>query len=229
MKWLPRCDGGALRIPQWVALASLVLSGLTVGASILACGGQSVNDEVDSGRSDAGTCLAPRGICHGICTDLSKNQDHCGVCDRGCDPLERCESGRCVFYGCFPELSICNDTCRSLSAAETCGSCRAKCSAGQVCSLSQCRDACTAGLTACDGSCVDLTSDPKNCGGCGLECAEACVEGQCTACPPTWQACGGGCRAVDRDPRNCGLCGNACEPGTSCVQGSCHPEQQRGR
>jgi hypothetical protein len=39
------------------------------------------------------------------------------------------------------------------------------------------------GLTDCSGVCADLLNDPKNCGGCGIACAEGqiCFEGTCSA------------------------------------------------
>jgi len=41
---------------------------------------------------------------------------------------------------------------------------------------------CTGGTVDCSGTCVDETSDPSNCGGCGIACqsTETCVGGQCT-------------------------------------------------
>ena len=54
---------------------------------------------------------------------------------------------------------------------------------------------CSAGLTSCSGACVDLQSDPNNCGGCGLNsCATnsmGCSAGQCvcTANTPNGQRC----------------------------------------
>ena len=40
---------------------------------------------------------------------------------------------------------------------------------------------CRSGLTECSGKCLDLSSDPANCGSCGNACAEgvACVNGTC--------------------------------------------------
>ncbi|MCB9602988.1 MAG: hypothetical protein H6722_26735 [Sandaracinus sp.] len=38
---------------------------------------------------------------------------------------------------------------------------------------------CRVGFELCDGRCVDLLSDPENCGGCGVVCLGACVEGVC--------------------------------------------------
>ena len=40
--------------------------------------------------------------------------------------------------------------------------------------------------TTCGSDCVDITSDPQNCGGCGLACAttETCSNGQCQGSQP---------------------------------------------
>jgi hypothetical protein len=45
---------------------------------------------------------------------------------------------------------------------------------------------CDAGLTSCNGQCIDTSSDPKNCGGCGVVCNTVCTKGIC-------QLIGGGC------------------------------------
>jgi hypothetical protein len=127
-----------------------------------------------------------------------------------------------VFHGCNAELEECSGICHLLSSGDRCGSCNTKCGAAQVCSLRQCRDSCLPNLTACSGGCVDLTSDPYNCGTCGKTCTQNCIDGECKAsCPTGWGSCVAGCRALDRDPLNCGLCGNECEPGMACVRGVC--------
>jgi hypothetical protein len=71
-------------------------------------------------------------------------------------------------------------------------------------------------LTACDGDCVDLTTDLENCGGCGITCAipnaqAECIGGQCglAECNEGWSNCDGelatGCESE-----------SMCVPGASC-------------
>ena len=85
--------------------------------------------------------------------------------------------------------------------------------------------------------CVDTTSNPLACGGCGKICAvgEECQGGKClpatTGCTdPTPDACtvggGGGrnrvaCVNFQTDPLNCGDCGNACAANQVCMNGDC--------
>ena len=56
---------------------------------------------------------------------------------------------------------------------------------------------CIAGTACCNGVCVALHSDPRNCGACGTSCATGC--------------CRGGCVDLPSDPNNCGACEKACE------------------
>ena len=97
---------------------------------------------------------------------------------------------------------------------------------------------CPPPLTTCPGSlrcAVDLSSDPKNCGACGAECAFAapalhmsagCAYGACKMqCDAGYEDCNGniddGCEAaVGTDPRNCGGCGVTCSNGP-CIKGKC--------
>lgn len=74
------------------------------------------------------------------------------------------------------------------------------------------------GTTAC---CVDLESDPANCGACGNAClaGQICNNGTC-GCPAGLVLCGTQCLNALSDNQNCGGCGHACPPGTVCLQGT---------
>jgi hypothetical protein len=90
----------------------------------------------------------------------------------------------------------------------------------------ECVGACPAGMTACDGRCVDLRSDPDNCGRCDNECQEnhgqVCSNGKCAAkCASTLSNCTGACVDEQTDPANCGACGLACGCDQTCSGGVC--------
>ncbi len=85
---------------------------------------------------------------------------------------------------------------------------------------------CAIGSTSCNGDCVDIASDPTNCGGCANACtgtAALCESGACVAsCSPGLMACAGGCVNTTSDPANCGACGNACPADAAlCEAGRC--------
>jgi hypothetical protein len=69
---------------------------------------------------------------------------------------------------------------------------------------------CGAGEIRCNGSCVDISNDLLNCGGCGQE--YACVSSE-TLC------CNGECLEPNDD--NCSACGAPCGPGQGCLDGTC--------
>src|SRR4029077_10838769 len=76
--------------------------------------------------------------------------------------------------------------------------------------------------------CVDLQSDPLNCGSCGFNCSSLpnvnttaqvkCLNGICsipsTSCMPNFAHCGGsgnlGCETNLKLPATCGSCTNVC-------------------
>ena len=102
-----------------------------------------------------------------------------------------------------------------------------ECADGESCVDGACvadLDAC-APLLACGAACVDPTSDPANCGGCGLACEEGrgCVHSAC--CPAEAPAvCEGACVDVGSDPSHCGGCGLACGASQTCQGGTCCAE-----
>jgi hypothetical protein len=77
-------------------------------------------------------------------------------------------------------------------------------------------------LRCCARQCVDTTTDPGNCGGCGTSCVTlhagaSCVASSCApgACEAGWADCNhdaaDGCETNLRtDPLSCGACGTAC-------------------
>src|SRR5262249_34956239 len=76
----------------------------------------------------------------------------------------------------------------------------------------------------CGGACVDMQTDPNNCGSCGTGCASPnlyCVSGQCRYCQAGLTQCGSLCVNTDSDPGNCGSCGQQCPTGETGVNGHC--------
>ena len=76
--------------------------------------------------------------------------------------------------------------------------------------------------TTCDGTCVDLETDAKNCGSCHHACkmtVETCEAGACVC---GFTDCTGDCvDTMGSDSANCGGCGVACP--YECTSGSCGP------
>jgi hypothetical protein len=98
------------------------------------------------------------------------------------------------------------------------------------------RGRCPRGTRRCPGSrgaCVDLQTDPKNCGACGNDCSSChscggeCCAGVCGLCFAAGQICCQGRYCVNpfTDPKNCGGCGaedpaHVCADGEICCGGS---------
>jgi len=80
------------------------------------------------------------------------------------------------------------------------------------------------GETRCGDACVDLQTDPANCGTCGTACGdgEVCSGGECgpEPCRSGETRCADVCVDTTADPSNCGACGNVCGTG-ACVDGAC--------
>lgn len=97
--------------------------------------------------------------------------------------------------------------------------------------------ACDAG-TSCEGRCVDVAIDPRNCGTCGQQCEQplhgeaVCIDGMCQiACDPEHTKCDRKCVRLDQDPSHCGSCNNSCATpfgGRGVCDGSCDVECNPG-
>jgi hypothetical protein len=77
--------------------------------------------------------------------------------------------------------------------------------------------------TTCGGTaCVDTTTDPAHCGGCGAACptGASCAGGTCE-CAANTTVCAGSCVDLQSDAVHCGDCGEACPAGTVCNAGTC--------
>jgi len=81
---------------------------------------------------------------------------------------------------------------------------------------------CAPGEMECGTLCSDLSTDPDNCGDCGVACAigQACAAGMCVVdCPAGQIECGGGCVDPASDPMYCGATGPGCTGGEACPSG----------
>ncbi|MBN9160246.1 MAG: hypothetical protein J0I07_04750 [Myxococcales bacterium] len=211
---------------------------------------------IDRGAGDYGCgCRAPQTLCPGWgCVDTRTHDDNCAGCGNHCprgdlDPSLHmyygCSDSRCGAPKCEKDWGNCDDDpangCETdLRLPENCGSCGNACSEAQACKQDSnfylkwtCM--CSPGMTFCptggdSGTCKDLSSDPSNCGGCGVQCSSVCVNGMCrTDCGTSGFAdCNGSesdaCEVdIRSDPNNCGGCGITCDgiAGQACVQGRC--------
>src|SRR3954447_26501582 len=133
--------------------------------------------------------------------------------------------------------------------ADADGACKPVCGACQTCQRGHChkskqgkkhcrRGTCVAtppGTVSCGGACVDLTSDPRNCGSCGTRCSvnQTCNAGTCTCtifdvaggrtCPipnPNASCCTIGCACSPADPMN------IFDPATCSFIATCPPDRQ---
>lgn len=73
----------------------------------------------------------------------------------------------------------------------------------------------------CSDQCIDVTSDPQNCGTCGNMCAsDVCVNGTCLVCASIETVCSRQCVNTGSNPDNCGGCDFSCGSGL-CSNSQC--------
>ncbi|MFZ5895028.1 MAG: SUMF1/EgtB/PvdO family nonheme iron enzyme [Myxococcota bacterium] len=147
-------------------------------------------------------------------------------CDEA-NPLGSCDGRECGGLGC----GSCDDTNAACDAATS--TCRSFCDSEHWCGgvahenplgyAQSCED--TPKSSECSGACVDLQTDSKNCGTCGVVCPSGakCVGAVC-ACPGGQTLCGEACIDTSLNPKHCGSCGNQCKAGEGCFSGKCAAE-----
>lgn len=134
------------------------------------------------------------------CETKMGTAENCGGCGIACEPGQVCgtEKGESVCQ-CAADLKLCGSHCRDLQSDPwNCGACGVVCmesyagSAREIgqCIYGSCVYECAVGWGDCNGdpsdSCeTNLRSDPTNCGGCGVHCAEdqPCIGGRCAVEP----------------------------------------------
>lgn len=85
---------------------------------------------------------------------------------------------------------------------------------------------CSGGLKFCPNiwKCVNISSDPNNCGSCGYRCRDPlpkCVNGHCCYALSNAWCPNVGCVNTNTNVNHCGGCGLNCAPGQVCTAGVC--------
>lgn len=78
----------------------------------------------------------------------------------------------------------------------------------------------TGGFGGCDINRADMNADTQIDGRDTQAFVAALIQ---PPCPPGTTLCSGQCVYLPEDPQNCGSCGNVCPLSTSCLGGSCQP------
>lgn len=177
----------------------------------------------------------------------------------GCDDatIIAYEGDKCVPE-CGSAMVCCAGTCVDTNSdAYHCGKCWNQCRNHEVCDSGSCKSpsaktcspACDSNRRCCGETCIDVLTDPKNCGTCGVACPDgiACVDGKCdvkptcqcsdgkvcdengdcvvkcgsSLCRPDESCCGNTCTTLDT-VKHCGSCDNACQGNAPfCQHGAC--------
>lgn len=201
--------------------------------------------------------------CNGLLDDgcevnISADPDNCGACGNVCADGQRCIKGKC---GCPPGMLDCGHCVDPRFNDYSCGACGNACdwmpegacdpmpdNTQYGCVMSECNKLkCRGGFRDCngdlhlgcasDGCETDISTDPNNCGGCGVVCGpdqECRDDGYGPQCLDTCEkarltACVDGCRDLLSDAFNCGACMTSCpnpraNQVSSCTKGVCEME-----
>jgi hypothetical protein len=209
-------------------LSSLALvSGLGTLGSTLVTGCSSDNAApADSCTKDT-DCKGERLCVGGACIDPTTTSTATGSSDDGgCTKDSECATGRICEAGTCVNAQTTSVTTGATTgggagATTTSGAGGMGASTGASTGTGM---GCDAGLTSCNGSCVDLDSTPEHCGGCGKACgaSQLCSAGVCkTTCDDGLTTCGSACVDILTDAANCGGCGKVCAAGGTCEAGAC--------
>ncbi len=149
----------------------------------------------------------------GYCYELGSSAQNCGQCGNACAPGMTCTASACTAIPV--ETTTAPAMTTTTAAVTTTTTVSPTTSSGVLTTLTigpiTAAKACLLkGGTYCDGACVNVTSDWKNCGSCMKVCKSLA---------PT--CCNGTCVDLQTDESNCGTCGHVCPVLTSCVSGSC--------
>jgi len=177
-------------------------------------------------------CELPQGVCVACLTnpDTCPVGEVCSPTTHTCQPLP----GGCTSNAQCPASKPICDT-----ADGECVGCllSSDCPSGDICENFECvpscggGQACTNGLSCCEGGCIDTVNDPDNCGFCNNVCppGESCLGSACQpptgceggGCIPGDSCCGDICANLQTSNAFCGNCETACAPDESCVNGVC--------
>jgi hypothetical protein len=187
-----RKAASAFGVLSLLIAAACVSDGGSSSGAVIAGSGDAGSGDAGSGDCDPAT----EKLCGGICVRKDDPSYGCTVdkCE-GCAERDfvtqfRCEGTTCKVQECVPGRFECNtnatDGCEEKVNGKNCGKCGISCTGTDVCSevapdggmpddagaspKYACTATCRRGLEACDGACVDLTSDEANCGACGVQC-----------------------------------------------------------
>jgi hypothetical protein len=169
-------------------------------------------------------CAGALGACNGVCVDLATDPSNCGSCGHAVPAGLLCRAGQLACDG----RTYCNGACVDINSdPNNCGGCGIVVAPPRICWGGQ--PSCAAPSTVfipgmgppvqlsyCAGSnlCVDLMSDPGNCGACGVTVAAplTCVGGKAACANSAQTFCAGSntCSDLISDANNCTSCGNVC-------------------